>query len=220
MQTVKHAVIAAAGMGTRLGLGSPKCLIELGGKPLIAHLLGLLKDVEDVRVVTGFLETEVMKAVCDIRKDVIFVRNPAYRSTTTLTSYAMGAVHLNAPCLFMDADIYFNPVSFAAFLKKCKKNGAPLIAVTEAKTRDAVYIERDRANRVTSFSREPVSNLEWANLAFLHPADLHGSSGAVFEQLSTRLPLSSAEIDSYEIDCPEDIEAVIAAYQHHNRNKC
>ncbi len=218
MSTVKHAVIAAAGMGTRLGLGAPKCLMELGGIPLIAHLLGNLEKVEDVRVITGFLENEVMETISKIRKDVIFVRNPAYRSTTTLTSYMMGAAHLHSPCLFMDADIYFNPSGFADFINACEKSDEPLLAITRTKTRDAVYVDLDEARRIISFSRDHVTGMEWANLAFLSPGDLQDGPGAVFEQLATRLPIAALEIDSYEIDCPEDVELAMTAYQRINRD--
>ena len=67
-------------------------------------------------MVVGFDEIAVMDAVTTIRRDVIFVRNPAYRTTTTLNSYAQGARHLTDHCLYMDADVLFERESFEAFL--------------------------------------------------------------------------------------------------------
>ena len=37
MQYPKHAVILAAGLGSRLGLNIPKCLVEIDGKKIIEN---------------------------------------------------------------------------------------------------------------------------------------------------------------------------------------
>ena len=36
MQPVDFAVIAAAGLGSRLGYGIPKCMLEIGGSTLLS----------------------------------------------------------------------------------------------------------------------------------------------------------------------------------------
>lgn len=201
-------------MGSRMGLGIPKCLIEVGGRPIIAHLLDRLAEVEDVRIVVGFDAPNVMRRIRDIRRDVTFVVNPSYRMTTTLHSYVMGGAHLRTPALYMDADILFEPSSFRAFLEGAgAAPETPLIAVTEAKTQDCVYAHVDEAMRITGFSREAPGPFEWANLAWLPPGVLEAKPCAVYEQLATRLPLQAREIESYEMDTPEDLEQLIAAYQ-------
>ena len=202
MPVVEHAVIAAAGLGSRLGLGRPKCLLELGGKTLLAHQLALLAHVPDVRIVVGFEEHQVMEAASAIRSDLVFVRNPAYRQTTTLTSYALGARGLAENCLYMDADIYFEPDSFAAFLKSCEQNPM-LIGVTEAKTADAVYVRMEQG-LVQGFTREQPQAYEWANLCWLPPEYCASGQGAVFERLSADLPLPACVIRSFEVDTPHD----------------
>lgn len=139
MSAVESAVIAAAGLGSRLGLGKPKCLLEFGGKSILQHQLWLLRSVPDVRVVVGFEEALVMDAVRRLRPDVIIVRNAAYRTTTTLDSYSLGATGVRGNCLFLDGDITFGPASFARFLDTCRPDRA-LIGVTALKTQDAVHI--------------------------------------------------------------------------------
>ena len=47
-------VISCAGMGTRLGLGCTKALVEIEGKTLIERQLEILKDYDDIRVVVGY----------------------------------------------------------------------------------------------------------------------------------------------------------------------
>ena len=204
MPIVEHAVIAAAGLGSRLGLGRPKCLLELDGISLIQAQLALLKDVPDVRVVVGFEEHAVMTEVLRHRSDVVFVRNPAFRSTSTLQSYALGARGLDTPCLFMDADIWFEPKSFATFLAACGDQ-VPLLAVTEAKTFDAVYAHMED-EQVVRFSRTEPAAYEWANLSWLPPAYCEVGEGAVFERMERDLPIAARRIISYEVDREADLE--------------
>lgn len=209
MSTVKHAVIAAAGLGSRLGLGKTKCLLEIDGRPLISYLLRLLEQVEDVRIVVGFQEDEVMNAVLKYRKDVIFVRNPEYLTTSTLASYWLGAQGITDNCLYMDADILFEPASFQQFLTFCGQNPHEnVIAVTESKTKDAVFVELEEGS-VTRFTREQVMENEWANLCYIHPELLVKQGDSVYQQLSAFLPLTSQRIVSYEIDTKSDMEQAL-----------
>jgi choline kinase len=199
---VEHAVIAAAGFGSRLGRGYPKCLVRFRGRTLLERQLELLEQVPDVRLVVGFCEHEVVAHAREVRPDVLVVRNPAYATTTTLTSYALGARHLAGPTLFMDADILFEPASFAAFLAACTR--APLIGYTHARTADAVFVDV-RDGHVRGFSRDVVSPFEWANLAFLPPSYCERGEGSVYGQLALDLPLAATFVDSFEVDRPADL---------------
>jgi choline kinase len=199
---VEHAVIAAAGLGSRLGRGHPKCLLKIQDQSILERQLRLLEGIKDVRLVVGFEEQQVIAAALAIRKDIVFVRNAAYRSTNTLQSYGLGAKGLRDSCLFMDADILFEPASFAAFVAACKA-GEPLVAVTAAKTTDAVYAHLE-GGHVTRFSRTSPGAFEWANLCWLPPAYCETGDGAVFERMSKDLPLKAHVIESFEIDTPED----------------
>lgn len=219
MSIVKHAIIAAAGMGTRIGLGYPKCLIELGGKPLIIHLLKQLKDVEDVRIVVGFDSDKVIDIVKNERDDVIFIMNPSYRTTTTLTSYFLGSEHLKEPCLYMDADIYFEPKTFSDFLKHCEKTKKPMIAITKVKTDDCVYVDINDRGFVVNFSREQKTRYEWANLAWLLPELLEKKQMTVYKKLEPHLPIMAKLITSYEIDTPADYKRTTIAFADAPKNK-
>ena len=70
MPVVEHVIIAVAGLGSRLGLGKPKCLVELEGRPIIEYQLKLLKNIPDIRIVIGFEEFEVINTIKKIRSDV------------------------------------------------------------------------------------------------------------------------------------------------------
>ena len=73
MQTAKSVVITCAGIGSRLGLGTTKALIDINGKTLIQWQLELFKDVEDIRIVVGFEANRVIEEVRKYRPDAIFV---------------------------------------------------------------------------------------------------------------------------------------------------
>lgn len=204
MSSVKHVVIAAAGLGSRLGLGRPKCLVEVNGVSILEHQLSLLAEVDDVRVVVGFDEKTVTSELQRIRPDVLVVRNPAFRSTTTLHSYALGAEHIKGDCLFMDGDLLLEPESFSRFLQSCRP-GIPQLGITKSKTTDAVFVERDGED-VVEFGRQNATEFEWSNIAWL-PVSYFDEIGntAVYEHLSSLLPIRSKELVSYEIDTEQDL---------------
>ena len=208
MPTVEHAVIAVAGLGSRLGHGKPKCLVEVAGRRLLEWQLDLMRDVPDVRLVVGYLEHEVIEVALKLRRDLTIVRNPAYRTTTTQQSYWLGARHLTDPCLYLDGDIIFEPTSFRAFLK-CASGISPLIGVTAAKTEQAVFAATDIGPggqlRVTGFSRTESSPWEWANVAFLPPGMLEENGRDVFSRLATHLPLPAQAVACCEVDTEGDL---------------
>lgn len=68
-------VICCAGMGTRLGIGTTKALLDINGKPLILHQLEALRNFDDIRVVVGYQADKVIQVVNSCRKDIMFVFN-------------------------------------------------------------------------------------------------------------------------------------------------
>lgn len=207
MQTVRHAVIAAAGVGSRLGIDSPKCLLKVNGFPLIYHQLKLLEEVPDVRIVVGFKEREVIDCVLKIRSDVIFVRNDRYNATSQNYSYWLASKDLSAPYLLMDADLYIEKVSFDAFVKESKQNGRDVIGYTKAKTKDAVFVEVKNGfiNRFTRIDQYP---FEWCNIAYISSLNINPEGKFVFSDFENHLPLLAKEIEVYEIDTHQDYEVL------------
>lgn len=207
MSTIAHAVIAAAGLGTRMGRGRPKCLETVKGRAIIDYLLELLESIEDVRIVVGFQELAVMEHVRQIRSDVVFVRNPSFRKTTTLQSYWLGVNGLASPCLMMDADIIFEPASFNSFVNDCA-DGRSRIAITPARTDDAVFVATSGGDGnivVRGFDRENPEPYEWANLAYLRPEQFENKACYVYEHLDGQLPLQASVIEAFEVDTPNDL---------------
>ncbi len=64
-------VLTCAGVGSRLGLGQTKSLVDLEGRPLIQWQLELFRDVQDLRIVIGFQATAVINEVRKTRPDAV-----------------------------------------------------------------------------------------------------------------------------------------------------
>ena len=56
MQTIGSAVIAAAGLGSRIGMGMPKCMIEIDGVTILSRLLTALRPHVPVIILSLAIE--------------------------------------------------------------------------------------------------------------------------------------------------------------------
>jgi choline kinase len=210
---VKNAVICAAGLGSRLGLDTPKCLVKLGKHRLIYYLLDILKDVENVRIVVGFKEEEVIEYVKNIREDVVFVRNPDYSSTSNSYSLYLGSHDLQAPFVTIDGDMIIDPENFKLFVDAIDVN-EDLIALTEAKTEDAVFAKIDNNNFITEFSREPISKYEWSGVAYFANFKISKNGQYIYQEIEPNLPVKSVIMECWEIDTPGDLDLVMNEVSH------
>jgi len=118
------AVILAAGQGTRLlplTADTPKCLIDVGGQPILGRMLDALTaaGVERAIVVTGH-RSEQVDAYLASRggtPQVATVRNDLYATTNNAASLAAahGAIGGDA-FLLCDADVIFSESPLPALL--------------------------------------------------------------------------------------------------------
>ena len=68
-------IIAAAGVGSRLGAGIPKCLVEVGGHAVFEYQLRAFSWADEVRMVVGYHGDEVVKRVSAFAPQVKFIHN-------------------------------------------------------------------------------------------------------------------------------------------------
>ncbi len=113
-----RAIILAAGEGLRLRphtLDRPKCLVELGGKPLLARQTEVLKSlgIRDITVVTGYMAHKI--EAMGYRT----VHNPDYASTNMVASLMCAAKLLDgsADVLVAYGDIVYQPGVVRALLQ-------------------------------------------------------------------------------------------------------
>lgn len=213
MQTIKHAIISAAGLGSRLQLNMPKCLIEFDGVSLLERQIALLDDVEDVRVVVGFMEEKVINVAKRHRKDILFVRNPLYTSTTNCYSISLGINGIRDPFMLIDGDLLIDPISFAKFMNSYEV-GDELIGYTDARSDDAVYVKKSASEQLLGFSRDEVTQYEWPGIACLSNVAVNRDDRFLFEVIARIEDVKTHYIDCIEIDTPDDLSRAHSIYQN------
>jgi choline kinase len=101
-----HALILAAGTGSRLHLGLPKCLVEVGGRPLLNHQLDALERVgiHRVTMVLGYEHRRVEDAA-EGRAEVVL--NERYAETNSLYSFWLARRAVEGDLLVLNSDVLF-----------------------------------------------------------------------------------------------------------------
>ncbi|MFH0824504.1 MAG: NTP transferase domain-containing protein [Pseudomonadota bacterium] len=202
MSIEKTIVINAAGMGSRLGLGTTKCLLEVRGKTILEWHLEALKEFEDVRVVVGFRAEEVIARAVRTRNDLIFVFNHDYRNTGTLASLAGGTRFGGDFVVSVDGDLLLRPRDLLDF---CRRTG-PVLGICPPCTDEPVYArvkEEGGTLQVESFTRES-GDWEWTGLLQVPAAWIKVGPKHVYQVVLEYLPLPAVIIETREIDTYAD----------------
>lgn len=211
MYPIEGAVIACAGLGSRLGMGLPKCMIEVGGQTILSQLINLLRPrVGRIHVVVGYREELIIEYCSRHHPDVVIVRNPEFRSTNTAHSLMLGSIGFSRNVLYLDGDLLIDRESLGRFLDHATKFELTL-GVTRAKSSEAVYVSTGVASDATSlevisFHRERPGEFEWANLFVASPAMLRWGNHYVYECLAPYLPAAAHSVEVFEVDTPEDLD--------------
>lgn len=209
MSLDRHVVITAAGIGSRLGMNIPKCLVPVAGRSIIDYQLDALEGFEDIRIVVGFQRARVIEHVRKRRSDVIFVCNHSYASTTVLESVYLGARGLTQPFITLDGDVIPERQSFANFLEVAKSR-VPLTAFCTATSTDPVYADieylGDGIAMLKELSRQPTTQWEWPGISKFIPSMIESKSTFVYEQLRRFLPIQAVEVTCWEVDTPDDLD--------------
>jgi L-glutamine-phosphate cytidylyltransferase len=107
-----RVIIPAAGLGTRLRPYTtqlPKCLVPVGGKPIIERLLGQLYDagVTDVMCVAGHHADLLERRVAELhrRPPVKVIYNPDYARSNSIVSLLSTAPFWDQDVAVIDSDI-------------------------------------------------------------------------------------------------------------------
>lgn len=205
MSTTKSIVISCAGIGSRLGIGKTKALLELEGKTLIRWQLELLTEIEDIRIVIGYQANEVVKEVLKIRNDIIFVYNHNYFNTKTGTSFYLGSKDANENVIEWDGDLLIHPDD----VKKIINIDSEFIGYSDIVSDEAVFVKVDTEGNVVEFSREK-GDYEWTGPACLKRTKIAYTNGNVYEQISPHLPIKGIKVRAYDIDTYDDYKRVIS----------
>lgn len=199
----KSVVISCAGIGSRLGLGLTKALVQINGSSLISWQLKLFKNVEDLRLVIGFQGSEIIEEVRKYRDDVVFCYNQRYFETKTGASFYLGARHANDYSLEWDGDLLVHPDD----VKRVLETEGEFICYAEKSSDEAVWVQTDEHGRVHAFSRER-GDYEWTGPACISKNNLTYSSQNVFNMFEPFLPMNGIKVRAYDIDTYNDYQRV------------
>ena len=113
------ALILAAGSGRRLRHNRPKCLVELGGRPLLDHQLQALAwaGVDRVVVVAGYMADDVIAA---LPPGIPVVVNEDYAETNSLYSFWLARQEVGEEMLVLNGDVLFHPVIPRALVRRAR----------------------------------------------------------------------------------------------------
>ncbi len=166
-----RAIILAAGRGTRLAdynpEGHPKCLMEFGGRSLLARHLDLLHrfGVSRADLVVGFEADRIIEHVARLtsRPEVAYHFNPRYEQGSVLSLWAAEeTLRAGTPVLVMDADVLYHP--------------GILQRLTETPVENCYLLDRDfdhgdepvkiavRSGLMVEFRKRLAANLEYDTL--------------------------------------------------------
>ena len=137
------AIIVAAGRGRRLGDETreiPKCMVEVGGRPILHWQLRALAaaGIDDVVLVRGYLGERIEPGAARVR----FVDNPDWERNNILASLMYAADELAAGFFFSYCDIVYAPSAVRALAEAAKGGDAAASLVIDRRWADT-YQGRD-----------------------------------------------------------------------------
>ena len=222
-----RGIILAAGGGSRLGRhgrGRPKCLLEVGGRTLLDHQMGMLADagIRDVCVVAGY-EADQIRRAADGRACVI--ENPIWDETNSLYSASLCADFEHETLIVLNGDLLVHPEA----LRRVLASEGSAFAFDSSSGRDREHMKVDlRGGFLAAMSKDlPRERVHGENIGLLRfepPTGralfreidrllAGGEEGSwmarAVESVARRVPVRGvdvADLPWIEIDFPEDLE--------------
>jgi choline kinase len=206
VRVTEAVVISAAGLGSRMGLGIPKAMIELQGKSLICRALDILDDYfQEIYVVGGYKAHQLWEELSRRSRPPILVINNRYLDTGTAGSVSkvLSLISLDR-VLLIDGDVLFTRETIESILE-CKENA---LVVGPAVSDNPVFANLDAKidQRAVSLSQEHKSSYEWSGISLIYnPNSIELGSKHLYPGLSKLLPIRAINSDWFEIDEPHDL---------------
>lgn len=110
-----QAIILAAGQGERLRPlteDKPKCMVSIGGEPLIVHSLHIIADlgyVDEVIIVCGYRAEVIRESLGPHFRGMKlrYVINDIYQNSNNVYSLYLALDYIKEDCLLLECDLYY-----------------------------------------------------------------------------------------------------------------
>jgi 1L-myo-inositol 1-phosphate cytidylyltransferase len=229
------AVILAAGDGGRLGphtLHTPKPLVAVNGRPIIAYTLDALlgAGVDEAVVVTGYRESQLLPALRSMAPYGLRLRtisNPRFGEGASLSLGAARAACGEQPFLLTMSDHLLAPALVSRLLLESRRSSIRGISTVAS---DSTTHDRAYADEATKLALGPGNIVQaigkrladWDALdcgAFVLAPEAWGAVDAapedcelseIFSRLVAQRALQAVDVSGsfwYDIDTPEDLAA-------------
>ena len=148
------AILMAAGIGSRLkgAYDKPKCLLDVGGVPLIKRTIEMLRS-NGVKpaVVVGYKKDEIIAALEGM--DVTFFYNPFYKVTNSLGSlwFARSFFEPHEDMIFGNADVFWEQDIFDMLVED-EREAVMLSDASRVDVGD--YFFRTENGRIVAYGKE------------------------------------------------------------------
>jgi len=196
------AFILAAGVSRRLypeTYNTPKCLLDVGGKPIINYQLEAIQSIgiENVTMIIGYhremLVDHVTKTFPGINFD--FIINNHYFETNTAYSVYLGRENLASDIqLLMNADVIYPPELITRIVNSNKDT---VLAVDIKKCgREEVKVIEGGGNKINAIGKELIE--EQCLGEFLGVAKLSKNFNHLFSESLIRLIEAGGKSDYFE----------------------
>lgn len=141
---MKHAVILAAGMGTRLRdahSGKPKGFVELDGRPIIEDSIARLEraGISDIVIVTGYAAEHYQQLARRFDGLVRTVHNPDYENSGSMYSLYCARDVIDDDFLLLESDLVYESRALDVLINHEMSDAVLLSGPTNAG--DEVYVE-------------------------------------------------------------------------------
>jgi len=234
---IDTAVILAAGMGNRLKPltnNIPKCMVELNGKPLIAHTIDALESngFENLIVVTGYRNDQIERFLIDYPTSINIetIYNEVYDETNNIYSLWLASESIQNGFILIESDIvlessilkhFLNPDRIALDLFSMEKHCGTTATIDENLYLEKLFIKtnppvnRDiyKTVNIYSFSQRSWNLLKSEINRFIEAGEVNGFYEIAIQQLIEKGEISLQMVcfnDSWwdEIDTPDDLSRV------------
>jgi choline kinase len=149
-----RAVLLAAGRGKRLGKSSPKVLVEIAGKSLLARHLGNMQEagITALTIVVGFEQQQIRDALAGLAAPfpIELLENPEFvRGSILSLQTAVKAGRLDAGGIWMDGDVLY-PAELLRRLVASRHENCLLIDPTSEENGEEMMVgfRGERANKI------------------------------------------------------------------------